>query len=517
VSLGVPVFFQYFREVFVRQKKNKSGLISVQVIEKRLGKYKVLKTIGSSEDPLAVQALVLQGRDWVLQKKKATVFDFEQNDKAFEQLFAGITAVKSVGASILLGKIFDSIGFNVIEDELFRKLVISRLCYPVSKLRTTEYLRRYEGYITDEDKIYRYLDKLNKTQKRTVQCISYNHTLEVLGGQISMVFYDVTTLYFEASEEDDLRKTGYSKDGKHQNPQIVLGLLVSKGGYPLAYEIFEGGKYEGHTMLPVINLFRRKYKVADLIVVADAGLLSEKNMRVLRENNYSYILGARIKNETDRMKSEIMKLTLANGEIVELNKDAINRLIISYSSARATKDSINRGRGVKKLEKLIAAGKLTKNQVNNKGYNRFLKLEGEVKIKLDEEKIEEDKKWDGLKGYITNCTLTKEEIITNYGYLWQIEKAFRVAKSEIKIRPFYHRLKKRIEAHICIAFVAYKLYKELERILKEKNSGLSPEKVIEIAKTIYQIEAALPNSKQPLSKLLINNEEQRYLANLFNL
>jgi hypothetical protein len=276
VSLGVPVFFQYFREVFVRQKKNKSGLISVQVIEKRLGKYKVLKTIGSSEDPLAVQALVLQGRDWVLQKKKATVFDFEQNDKAFEQLFAGITAVKSVGASILLGKIFDSIGFNVIEDELFRKLVISRLCYPVSKLRTTEYLRRYEGYITDEDKIYRYLDKLNKTQKRTVQCISYNHTLEVLGGQISMVFYDVTTLYFEASEEDDLRKTGYSKDGKHQNPQIVLGLLVSKGGYPLAYEIFEGGKYEGHTMLPVINLFRRKYKVADLIVVADAGLLSEK-------------------------------------------------------------------------------------------------------------------------------------------------------------------------------------------------------------------------------------------------
>lgn len=332
-----------------------------------------------------------------------------------------------------------------------------------------------------------------------------------------MVFYDVTTLYFEASEEDDLRKTGYSKDGKHQNPQIVLGLLVSKGGYPLAYEIFEGGKYEGHTMLPVINLFRRKYKVADLIVVADAGLLSEKNMRVLRENNYSYILGARIKNETDRMKSEIMKLTLANGEIVELNKDAINRLIISYSSARATKDSINRGRGVKKLEKLIAAGKLTKNQVNNKGYNRFLKLEGEVKIKLDEEKIEEDKKWDGLKGYITNCTLTKEEIITNYGYLWQIEKAFRVAKSEIKIRPFYHRLKKRIEAHICIAFVAYKLYKELERILKEKNSGLSPEKVIEIAKTIYQIEAALPNSKQPLSKLLINNEEQRYLANLFNL
>jgi transposase len=502
--------------VFVRQKKNKSGLISVQVIEKSRGKYQVLQTIGSSADPATIQALILQGKDWILQHQKAVELDFEQRDKAFEQLFAGITAVKSVGASILLGQIFDSIGFNAIKDELFRKLVLSRLCYPVSKLKTTEYLRRYEGYVTDEDKIYRYLDKLNKTQKRTVQCISYKHTLEVLGGHISMVFYDVTTLYFEASEEDELRKTGYSKDGRHQNPQIVLGLLVSKGGYPLAYEIFEGGKFEGHTMLPIINLFRRKYKVSKLIVVADAGLLSDKNMRVLRDNNYSYILGARIKNESDRIKSEVLKLTLSNGEITELQKDEINRLIISYSSSRAVKDAMNRERGIRKLNKLIETGKLTKKQVNNKGYNRFLKLDGEIKITLDEEKVETDKKWDGLKGYVTNCSLSKEEIITNYGYLWQIEKAFRVAKSEIKIRPFYHRLKGRIEAHVCIAFVAYKLYKELERLLKEKNSGLTPEKAIEIAKTIYEIEAVLPHSKQPLSKLLINTEEQRYLAKFFN-
>ncbi len=354
---------------------------------------------------------------------------------------------------------------------MFRKLVISRLCYPVSKLKTTEYLWPYKGYVTDEDKIYRYLDKLNKTQKRTVQCISYKHTLQVLGGQISMVFYDVTTLYFEASEEDDLRKTGYSKDGRHQNPQIVLGLLVSKGGYPPAYEIFEGGKFEGHTVLPVINLFRRKYKVSELVVVADAGLLSDKNMRVLWENKYCYILGARIKNESDWIKSEILKQTLSNGEVAELKKDYTNRLIISYSSSRDVRDAINRQRGVQKLNKLIETGKLTKKQVNNKGYNRFLKLDGEVKITLDEAKVEQDKKWNGLKGYVTNCTLSKEEIITNYGYLWQIEKAFRVAKSEIKIRPFYHRLKGRIEAHVCIAFVAYKLYKELERLLKEKTQA----------------------------------------------
>lgn len=384
-------FYGYFRVMFVRQKKNNSGLVSVQVIEKDRGKYHVLKTIGSSQDSITIQALIVQAKEWILQRQQAIELDFEQRDKLFEQLFAGITAVKSVGASLLLGQIFDAIGFNAIKDDLFRKLVISRLCYPVSKLKTTEYLRRYEGYVTDEDKIYRYLDKLNKTQKRTVQCISYKHTLEVLGGQISMVFYDVTTLYFEASEEDELRKTGYSKDGRHQNPQIVLGLLVSKGGYPLAYEIFEGGKFEGHTMLPVINLFRRNYKVSELVVVADAGLLSEKNMRVLRENKYSYILGARIKNESDWIKSEILNQTLSNGEVAKLKKDDTNRLIISYSSSRAVRDAINRQRGVQKLNKLIETGKLTKKQVNNKGYNRFLKLDGEVKITLDEAKVEQDK------------------------------------------------------------------------------------------------------------------------------
>lgn len=502
--------------MFVRQKRNTSGLISVQVIDKTKGKYQVLKTIGSTQDPITLQDLIQQGKDWILHQQKAGEFDFEQRDKLFEQLFAGITAVKSVGPSLILGQIFDSIGFNAIEDELFRKLVLSRLCYPVSQLKTTEYLRRYEGYVTDEDRIYRYLDKLNNTQKRTVQCISYQHTLQILDGQISMVFYDVTTLYFEAGQEDDLRKPGYSKDGRPQNPQIVLGLLVSKGGYPLAYEIFEGGKFEGYTMLPIINLFRRKYKLTELIVVADAGLLSEKNMRVLRENNYRYILGGRIRNESAEIKSSILKLPLSNGEIAEIQKDEINRLIISYSSARAAKDEMNRIRGVRKLNKLIESGKLTKAQVNNKGYNRFLKMEGEINVKLDEAKVKDDKKWDGLKGYITNCTLTKEEIITNYGYLWQIEKAFRVAKSEIKIRPVYHRLKRRIEAHICIAFLAFKVYKELERQLKVKNSGLSPEKAIEIAKTIYQVEALTPHAKQPINRLLLSNDEQRYLAKLFN-
>lgn len=511
-ALGCP---SVYWGMFVRQKKNRSGLVSVQVIDKSRGKYRVVKTIGSSIEPQQIASLVLKGEAWIREYSGTAEFDFEQVDELFEQFLAGISSIRIIGPSLLLGGIFDAIGFNAVSDELFRKLVLARLCYPVSKLKTTEYLRRYEGYFVDEDQVYRYLDKLNKTQKRQIQCISYKHTLEVLNQQISVVFYDVTTLYFEIKQEDELRKPGFSKDGKHQNPQILLGLLVSAGGYPLAYDIFQGSKFEGHTMMPVLNLFRRKYKLSQLAVVADAGLLSGSNIDALRLNGYQYIIGARLKNEPAEIKTAIFHLALKDGQSAELLRNDGSRLIINYAQARAMKDNDNRQRAIRRLEKMLKTGKLTKSQINNKGYNRLLKMEGEINVLLDPEKIALDSRWDGLKGYITNTTLTIQEIITNYSHLWQIEKAFRIAKTDLSVRPIYHRLQRRIEAHICIAFTAYKVYKELERLLKEKKSALSPEKAIEIAKTIYCINALKPKSKQPVAKIIITSDEQRNLANLF--
>jgi len=501
--------------MFIRQKKNKSGVVSVQVIDKSSGKYKLLKTIGSSADRLTIQNLISSAEDWVKKHSGLIEIDFAQTDDLLEQLIGSIQQITIVGIELLLGKLFTDIGFCAIKDELFKKLVLARLCYPLSKLKTVDFLRRYEGYETDEDKIYRYLDKLNSSQKRTVQNISYHHTLKVLNNTLQIVFYDVTTLYFEVEQEDDLRKTGFSKDGKHQQPQIVLGLLVSTGGYPLAYEIYNGKKYEGDTMLPVLNLFKRKYKLQNLVVVADAGLLSNKNIESLQNNGYQYILGARIKNESKSLATEILALQLENGASAILQKDNGSKLIISYSIARAKKDNANREKGIARLEKQIKKGKLTKTQINNKGYNKFLKLNGEIKIAVDKTKITADKKWDGLKGFITNTNLSKEAVIENYGHLWQIEKAFRVAKTDLKIRPIYHYVQRRIEAHICLAFVAYKIYKELERQLKQKQSTLSPEKAIEIAKTIYSIKALKPNSKQLFEKTLLLNEEQRNLVALF--
>jgi len=499
--------------MYVRKKGNRSGVISVQVITKIHGKSKLIRTIGSSHDEKVIENLVEKGNQFIASFGGQKTLDLSDESSMFKSAFRSINSHTEVGTELLLGKIFDDIGFHVVDDPLFRQLVLSRLTYPVSKLRTSDYLDQYHDLDYPVQQIYRYMDKLHSTQKELVQQISFAHTEMILGGQISVVFYDVTTLYFEIDQEDELRKTGFSKEGKHQNPQIVLGLLVSKNGYPLAYDIFEGNKFEGHTMLPVLDSFKERYNLAQMIIIADSGLLSSANIEELQAGGYEFILGARIKNEKRDIQRKILSLKLTTGESAVVKKDEL-RLIVTYADSRARKDRQNREKGLRKLEKQIRTGRLNKSNINNRGYNKYLKMEGEINITVDYQKFADDAVWDGLKGYITNAKLSKEEIIENYGHLWQIEKAFRISKTDLKIRPIYHRLQRRIETHICISFVAYKVFKELERQLKEVKSALSPEKAIEIAKTIYQVKAQTTAGE--ISHILLINDEQRKLAQLFN-
>src|ERR1044072_784237 len=255
--------------MYVRKVKNSNGKTYVQIIDKSSGKYRVVKSFGGSADVEVLLTFEKQAEAWIKNHMGKIEIDFANEQYQFEQFARSIDKLGLVGLELLLGQIFDEIGFNKIKDEVFRQLVIYRIAFPKSKLKTTEYLYRYQHIDWNEDMLYRYLDKLHFTQKETVQKISFDHTLKILGSDISMVFYDVTTLYFEIDYEDDLRKTGFSKEGKHQNPQIVLGLLVSKNGYPLAYDVFEGNKFEGHTMLPVIESFKKKYNLEKLVVIAD--------------------------------------------------------------------------------------------------------------------------------------------------------------------------------------------------------------------------------------------------------
>ncbi|KKQ13723.1 MAG: Transposase IS4 family protein, partial [Candidatus Moranbacteria bacterium GW2011_GWE1_36_7] len=199
-------------------------------------------------------------------------------------------------------------------------MVIARLAFPLSKLKTIDYLYRYQGKTLDIDAIYRFLDKLNDKLKPLVEQIAFAHTLKVLQNNISVVFYDMTTLYFEASDEDDLRKTGFSKDGKHQCPQIYIGLLVGLGGYAIGYDIYEGDIYEGHTLIPFLEKISHKFGLNKPVVVADAGLLSNDNIKSLGTNNYKYILGARIKNESEPIKSKILKTPFSDGTTTCIQK-----------------------------------------------------------------------------------------------------------------------------------------------------------------------------------------------------
>lgn len=502
-----------FLSMFLRKLKNRSGSVSVQIISKENRKYKVIRTIGSSHNEQEIQKLVFLGEQEMDRMRAQSKLFISEKDVFVEQLFEAMdnASIKTVGPEIIFGKIYDSIGFNGINENLFRHLVIARLAFPLSKLKTIEYLYRFQGVRLDIDAVYRFLDKLNSRFKTQVEQISFAHTLKVLGGKISIVFYDMTTIYFEASDEDDLRKTGFSKDGKSQNPQIYLGLLVGLGGYAVGYDVFEGNIYEGHTLIPFIEKTTAKFNLDKPIIVADAGLLSNANIAALEQKKYEYIIGARLRNEPEKIKHQILAKQLSDGEKIKIQKAGKTRLIVTYANNRAVKDEHNRKKGLQRLEKRIKSGRLTKSNINNKGYNKYLKMQGDVSIEIDYEKFNRDKIWDGLKGYVTNTRISDKLVVENYKNLWHIEKAFRMSKTDLRIRPIYHRLRHRIEAHICISFTAYSVYKELERVLYKEKSGISLKKAAELTHNMYEITYTLPESKHIKSRLLKMDDEQAEL------
>jgi transposase len=507
--MGVASLFSC---MFIRKLKNRSGSISVQIISKAKGRYKVITTIGSSSNEQELQKLYFIAKQELERLNSQPKLFISENDTVVEQVFASLdnASVRTVGPELIFGSIYKHIGFDTINEDLFKHLVIARLAFPLSKLKTIDYLYRFQGIQLDIDAIYRFLDKLNSKLKSQVEQIAFTHTKRILNNQINVVFYDMTTLYFEASDEDDLRRTGFSKDGKHQNPQIYLGLLVGLGGYAIGYDIFEGSIYEGHTLIPFLESIALKFNLKKPIIVADAGLLSNENIKALETKNYQYIIGARLKSEAQQIKQQIFKHDFIDGKTIKIKK-ANNQLIVAYASNRAAKDEHNRKRGLQRLEKQIRKGKLTKSNINNKGYNKYLKMDGDITIAIDYEKFNADKCWDGLKGYVTNTKLSDKDVIENYKNLWHIEKAFRMSKTDLRIRPIYHRLQARIEAHICISFTAYCIYKELERVLYREKSKLSVKKAAELTHNMYQINYTLPESKHTKSKLLKMDDQQAHL------
>ena len=491
----------------VRKKKNQSGSISVQIVDRTNRGYKVVETLGCSDDETEIDKLhqkaILRIND-LSQNLFSKSLDETSETLLLKKLLSKLTTQDfiPIGDELIFGKIFNNIGCNNLfnnvksirkqEDKnfLFKSLVISRLLYPGSKLELINYLSYFKNIDITSDKIYRFLDTLYQDEiKSRIETCVFEHTKKVMNGEIIVTFYDVTTLYFESESEDDLRRVGFSKEGKIARPQIQLGLFTTLEGYPLSFEVYEGNKYEGHTLIDVLKKFQDRFQLDKKpIVVADRGMLNNDNIAYLENNNYKYILAYKIKNISNDLKEEIKNLTFIDDNVthnIEFKKvipfadendkkqtiHVNQRLVLSYSTQRAKKDKYNRNKAIQRLENKIKSSKtITKKDLKLSYYAKYIDLDdnnSKITFNINNQKIIEDEKLDGIKGFVTNdFILTANEIIEHYNNQYEVERAFRISKTDLKIRPIYHRLETRIKAHILISFVSYAIYKEFDRKLK---------------------------------------------------
>ncbi|MDP2945203.1 MAG: IS1634 family transposase [Atribacterota bacterium] len=394
------------------------------------------------------------------------------------------------GIHDVYGKLFSNLGYqkviarpsrNKMAVRIFTDIVLARIANPVSKMASIDMLEEDFGVTIDLDKAYRMMDKLDTAALERLKKITYQNSLNLLGSKIEVIFYDATTIYFESFSEDELKRNGFSKDHKHNQPQILLALMVTSDGLPVDYEIFSGDTYEGHTLIPALTKIRKRYHLDKIVFVADSAMLSQENIAELEEEGLEYIVGARLKKVKNELKDKILDHNnykeITPGYQIAHFSDGNREIVVSYSSKRALKDASDRKKAIAKLKKKLEKSRSAKQHLSNSGYRKYLKIEGRSTILLDEEKIASESLWDGLHGVVTNAKLSGEEILARYNDLWNVEAAFRVTKHDLKVRPVFHWKPRRIAAHIAICFTAYALVKHLEYRVRLCYKKLSIEKI----------------------------------------
>ena len=492
----------------IRKKKNSSGSTSVQIIDRENRGYRVVETVGCSKDEAEIEMLHQRAIERIdaLENNLLYVTKDHNDKKQLEDIFSSITNdnIIPIGDELIYGRLFRELRCDTIFTQerlsirkrgekqfLFKALVISRILYPGSKLYLSDYLEHFKKQAITTDKIYRFLDTLYQEEiKEQIETCIFNHTQKIMNNTITVTFYDVTTLYFEGESEDDLRRIGFSKEGKLARPQILLGLFTTLEGYPLSYEVYEGNKYEGHTLTDILEKFQHRFSLTTKpIVVADKGMLSSMNIAYLENNGYTYILAYKIKSVDEALKAKIANIVFnGDGDIhtIEIEKVITykdneekrqkmiikQKLILTYSSTRAKKDKRAREKAIEKIEATLNKKNITKSDLKLSYYAKYLDVDEQctIQYKLNSTKIELDAKLDGIKGFATNdFSLKANDVIAHYQNQYAVERAFRISKTDLRIRPIYHRLEHRIKAHILVSFVAYALFREFERKLKLKD------------------------------------------------
>lgn len=407
-----------------------------------------------------------------------------------------------VGIHEIYGQIYQELGFNSVIPEaclqnaayILRHIVMARIANPSSKRGSVINLEVDFGISLNLDQVYRMMDKLDESALKRIQESTFNSTNDLLGGKIDVIFVDATTLYFESFIEDNFKRNGYSKDLKFNQPQVLLALMVTKQGLPIGYEAFPGSTYEGHTLLPLLDKVKKTHKIDKVVFVADSGLFSENNLKLLEDAGYDYIVGARLRNLSKQLKEQILDTSVyskVNSEDDEVSLRELDyngrRLIISHSSKRARKDEHDRTKATEKVLKKLKKSKDPSDLISNYGYKKFIKVSGKSEISLDEEKVKEEARWDGLHGVITNSkSLDPQELLFQYRGLWQVEESFRITKHDLQIRPIFHWTEDRIKAHLGICFMAFTCVRHLEYRVNLQYQKLSPE-AIRFALTRVQI------------------------------
>ena len=457
----------------IRIVKTASKALAVQVVSYRNNKRIILQHIGSAHSEEALDELMTLAEEWIKdQGSQLSIFPDENPNKLLHLNYSTFIGVKYNFFYQQIRSIQDMIGLDDLP-VLLNDLVTIRIFEPASKLRSLELLKQYFDIHHSRKSYYRIapecINLKNEVEQKVVSfariCYSFN---------FDIVFYDVTTLYFETFEEDELRRCGFSKDNKSQQPQILVALMVSKEGFPVAYEVFSGNTFEGHTIIPVIKDFIERYKVKNFTVVADAAMISTENIQQLLLEKINYIVGARLGNVSRALLETIDKTIIRqDGKSIRMKTDN-GYLICSYSSARYRKDKYEMEKQIEKAKQAI------ENPSKNKKM-KFVQTK-EQKIELNEALIEKTRKLLGIKGYYTNLEESVADdkmIIERYHELYRVEQAFRVSKNDLETRPIFHFKEQPIKLHVLICFMALVISKHIE--LK---AGISIRRFIDESKKV---------------------------------
>jgi len=441
----------------IRTVVTASGSKAVQVIYYLNRKRIVFKHIGSAKSNSELGALVVVAQDFI--DNYSPELPFSEETRFDNLLYLHKTEFVGVYHTFIyevLSGLVQRVGLSELGKQLLLDLVIMCIVEPASKLRSIELMDSYFGIKHRRQSFYKsarnWLVLKSETEKIVIDFAKLHYSFN-----FELVFYDVTTLYFETFEEDELRKNGFSKDNKSQQPQVLMALMVTKEGFPISYEVFSGNTFEGHTILPVVKNFIEKHQVQNFTIVADAAMISSSNVKEFNDNKINYIVGARIANLPSELISKIScSLKKQDGKNIRIETDR-GSLVCSFSGIRYRKDKYEMEKQIEKAKSIIETPSKSKKL-------KFTKSEGE-ELKLNQSLIEKTNQLLGLKGYYTNLMESEVDnstIIKRYHELYRIEQAFRIAKSDLQTRPIFHCKEEPIKLHLLICFMSLVVSKHIE-------------------------------------------------------